>query len=102
MLKLQDDYTTLIVTLEDFILLIHTVIDDLYQQFACASVSQRKNVDTAKMSDSEIIALSICGELIWMDSKNTWYSFVKHNYWHLFLRLCSRTRFNRTRKGSGR
>ena len=38
MLKLQDDYTTLIATFEDFILLVYTVIDDLYQQFVPASV----------------------------------------------------------------
>lgn len=98
MLKFQDDYTTLIATFEDFILLVYTIIDDLYQQFAPASVSQRRNVDTAKMSDSEIITLSICGELIGMDSENAWYSFVKRNFRHLFPTLCCRTRFNRTRR----
>lgn len=98
MLKFQDDYTTLIATFEDFILLVYTIIDDLYQQFVPVSVSQRRNVDTAKMSDSEIIALSICGELIGMDSENAWYSFVKHNFRHLFPTLCCRTRFKRTRR----
>ena len=39
MLKLQEDYTTLITTFEDFILLVYTIIDDLYQQFIPASVS---------------------------------------------------------------
>ena len=98
MLKLQDDYTTLIATFEDFILLVYTIIDDLYKQFVPASVSQRRNVNTAKMSDSEIITLSICGELVGTDSENAWYSFVKRNYRHLFPKLCSRTRFNRTRR----
>lgn len=97
MLKFQDDYTTIIATFEDFILLVYTIIDDLYHQFVPISVSQRRNVDTAKMSDSEIITLSICGELAGIDSENAWYSFVKRNYRHLFPRLCSRTRFNRTR-----
>lgn len=97
MLKFQDDYTTIIDTFEDFILLVYTIIDDLYHQFVPSSVSQRRNVDTAKMSDSEIITLSICGELAGIDSENAWYSFVKRNYRHLFPRLCSRTRFNRTR-----
>lgn len=97
MLKSQDDYTTIIETFEDFILLVYTIIDDLYHQFVPTSVSQRRNVDTAKMSDSEIITLSICGELAGIDSENAWYSFVKRNYRHLFPRLCSRTRFNRTR-----
>lgn len=98
MLKFQDDYTTLIATFEDFILLVYTIIDDLYQQFAPVSVSQRRNVHTAKMSDSEIITLGICGELIGIDSENAWYSFVKRNYRHLFPRLCCRTRLNRTRR----
>ena len=97
MLKFQDDYTTIIDTFEDFILLVYTIIDDLYHQFVPTSVSQRRNVDTAKMSDSEIITLSICGELAGIDSENAWYSLVKRNYRHLFPRLCSRTRFNRTR-----
>ena len=98
MLKFQDHYTTLIATFEDFILLVYTIIDDLYKQFVPASVSQRRNVNTAKMSDSEIITLSICGELVGTDSEKAWYSFVKRNYRHLFPKLCSRTRFNRTRR----
>ena len=98
MLKFQDDYTTLIATFEDFILLVYTIVDDLYQQAVPVSVSQRRNVATAKMSDSEIITLSICGELFGIDSENAWYSFVKRNYQHLFPRLCCRTRFNRTRR----
>lgn len=98
MLKFQNDYTTIIATFEDFILLVYTIIDDLYLQFVPISVSQRRNVNTAKMSDSEIITLSICGELIGIDSENAWYSFVKRNYRHLFPNLCSRTRFNRTRR----
>lgn len=51
-----------------------------------------------KMSDSEIIALSICGELIGVDSEIAWYSFAKRNYRHLFPAFCCRTRFNRTRR----
>lgn len=98
MLKSQDHYTTFIATFEDFILLTYTIIDDLYQQFIPTSVSQRKNVGAAKMSDTEIITLGICGELAGVDSENAWYSFVKRNYRHLFPRLCSRSRFNRTRR----
>ena len=98
MLKFQDDYTTLITTFEDFILLVYTIIDDLYQQLVPSSVSQRRNVTTAKMSDSEIITLSICSELIGIDSEKAWYSFVKRNYRHIFPNLCCRTRFNPTRK----
>jgi hypothetical protein len=98
MLKFQDDYTTIIATFEDFILLVYAIIDDLYQPFVPSSVSQRRNITSARMSDSEIITLSICNELVGMDSENAWYSFVKRNYRHLFPNLCCRTRFNRTRR----
>ncbi len=98
MLKFQDDYTTLITTFEDFILLVYTIIDDLYHQFVPSSVSKRRNITAAKMSDSEVITLSICSEVIGIDSENAWYSFVKRNYHHLFPSLCCRTRFNRTRR----
>ncbi len=64
MLKFQNDDTTLTATFEDFILLIYTMIDDLYQKVVPVSVSQRRNVNTARMSDSGIITLSICGELV--------------------------------------
>lgn len=52
----------------------------------------------ARLLDSEIITISLCGELAGIDSENAWYSFVKRNYQHLFLNLCSRSRFNRTRR----
>lgn len=96
MLKFQDDYTILIAIFENFILLVFTIIDDLYQQSVPTSVSQRRNVYTAKMSDSEIITLDICGELLGIDFENAWYSFVKRNFRHLFPQICYRTRFNRT------
>lgn len=98
MLKFQDDYTTLIATFEDFILLVFMIIDDLYQQSVPTCVSQRRNVGTAKMSDSEIITLSICGKVLGIDSENAWYSFVKRNFHHLFPGICCRTRFNRIRR----
>lgn len=73
-------------------------MDDLYKQFISQAVSKRRNVTAAKMSDSEIIALSICSEVVGIDSEKAWYSFVKRNYRHLFSDLCCRTRFNRTRR----
>ncbi len=69
MLKFQDDYTTLIATFADFILLVYTIADDLYWQVVPVSVLQRRNVDTAKLFDSEIITLSICSELTGIDSE---------------------------------
>ena len=41
MLKFQDDYTTLIATFEDFILLVYTIVDDLYWQVVPVSVFEK-------------------------------------------------------------
>ena len=98
MLKFYDNNTTLIATFEDFILTVYVIIDDLYRCFAPPEVVTRRHVLHARMSDSEIITISICGELAGIDSENAWYSFVKRNYRHLFPTLCSRSRFNRTRR----
>lgn len=98
MLKFQDNNTTIIASFEDFILTVYVLIDDLYHQFAPPEVTSRRNILDAKLSDSEIITISICGELAGIDSENAWFSFVKKNYRHLFPNLCSRSRFNRTRR----
>ena len=94
MLKFYDNNTTLIATFEDFILTVYVIIDDLYRCFAPPEVVTRRHVLHAKLSDSEIITISICGELAGIDSENAWYSFIKRNYRHLFPTLCSRSRFN--------
>ena len=98
MLKFQDNHTMVIATFEDFILTVYVVIDDLYRQFAPPEVLHKRHVLDAKLSDPEIITISICGELAGTDSENTWFTFVKRNYRHLFPDLCSRNRFNRTRR----
>lgn len=98
MSKFQDNNTTLIANFEDFILTVFVVIDELYQKYVPDSVSKRRNIIAAKLTDSEIITICICGELAGIDSENAWFSFVKRNYKHLFPKLCSRSRFNRTRR----
>lgn len=98
MLKFQDNNTTTIATFEDFILIVYVIIDELYHRFAPQEVTRRRHVLDARLSDPEIITISICGELAGIDSENAWYSFVKRNYRHLFPTLCSRSRFNRTRR----
>lgn len=98
MLKFQNDYSTVLETFEDFILTVYVIIDDLYKQFVPPEVEERHNISRAKLSDSEVIAISICGELAGIDSENAWYSFIKRNYHHLFPNICSRSRFNRVRR----
>ena len=98
MLKFQNNNTTVIATFEDFILTVYVIIDELYHQFAPPEVTSRRHILDAKLSDPEIITISICGELAGIDSENAWFSFVKKNYRYLFPNLCSRSRFNRTRR----
>lgn len=98
MLKFQTYSTTVPVTFEDFLLTVYVLIDDLYRCFAPPEVSGRRHASDAKLSDSEIIAIAICGELAGVDSERAWHSFVERNYRHLFPNFCSRSRFNRTRR----
>ena len=98
MLKFHTNDTTLLATFEDFITTVFVMIDDLYRRYAPPEVAKRRHALDAKLSDSEIITVSLCGELAGIDSENAWYSFVKRNYQHLFPNLCSRSRFNRTRR----
>ena len=76
MLKFQNNNTTVIATFEDFILTTYVIIDELYHQFALPEVAKRRHVLDAKLSDSEIITISLCGELLGVDSENAWFSFV--------------------------
>ena len=48
------------------------------------------------MSDSEIITISIIGELMTIDSEKAWFNFCKKNLRDLFPKFCDRTRLNRT------
>ena len=69
MLKFQDNYNIQIENMEDFILISYVMIDELYQQYAPKEVKERKNISKVKLSDSEIITISICGELMGIDSE---------------------------------
>lgn len=98
MLKFQENYTIEKQSFEDFILLIFVLTDDCYQTVVPDSVKFRPNIEKALLSDSEIITIAICGELIGIDSEKAWFNFVRRNLRHLFPKMCDRTRFNRTRR----
>jgi hypothetical protein len=77
----------------DFTTTLFTFINDLYHKNAPKSVSNRKNIHQAKLSDSEIITIALLGELLEVDSEKAWYSFASKNYCPLFPELYDRTRF---------
>lgn len=97
MLKFHRYYTTDPADLEDLFTAVFVIIDDLYQKYAPVQVKNRRNVSQSDISDSEIITISLVGEMLGVDSENSWHSFVKKNFLHLFPFLCSRSRFHRRR-----
>lgn len=77
MLKFQEEYSIAYQSFEDFILVIFVLVDDLYKKVAPDSIKYRRNFDKALLSDSEIITIALCGEIIGVDSENAWHSLVK-------------------------
>lgn len=85
--------------LKDFITVTYIIIDDIYRRITPTYIKERKNINTSIMSDSEIITISLVGELLTIDSEKAWIGFCKKNLRDLFPRFSHRTRFNRTRRG---
>ena len=54
-----------------------------------------------KMSDCEIIAMSLLGETIGIDSENYLFGKIRSDHIHDFPNLIDRSRFNRRRKRLG-
>lgn len=84
--------------LKDFVTVAYVIIDDIYHKVTPTHIANCCNINTSVMSDSEIITISIVGELLTIDSEKAWFGFCKKNMRDLFPRFCDRTRFNRTRR----
>lgn len=98
MLEPNKNSNILINDLKDFVTVTFVIIDDFYQKVTSTHIKNRRNIDKAIMSDSEIITLSIVGELLTIDSEKAWFGFCTKNLKDLFPKFCTRTRFHRTRK----
>ncbi|MCK8826549.1 IS982 family transposase [Natroniella acetigena] len=98
MLESRDYFTTKIEDLKDLITVSFVIIDDTYKEVTPTYIKNRRNVDKAINTDSEIITISIVGELLTINSEKSWLEFVKKNLKDLFPDICHRTRFNRTRR----
>lgn len=84
--------------LKDFFTVVFVLIDDVYNEIIPSSIKNRRNVSESKLSDSEIISISIVGEAVTVDSEKAWFYFVKKNLKDLFPNICDRSRFNRTKR----
>lgn len=98
MLELNNYFIKEIKNLKDLITVVFVIIDDAYEEITPTHIKKRRNYNKATLSDSEIITISIVGELITIDSESAWLTFVKKNYSDLFPDMCDRSRFNRTRR----
>lgn len=57
MLELNNYYNTSIDNLKDFIIITFVIIDDIYQKVTLVYIKNRKNIDNAILSDSELLLL---------------------------------------------
>ncbi|MBE6082701.1 IS982 family transposase [Acidilutibacter cellobiosedens] len=81
---------------KDLVIIAYVIIDDIYQEITPTHIKNRRNANDSILSDSEIITISIIGELLTIDSEKAWLGFCEKNFKDLFPKLCGRTRFNRT------
>lgn len=84
--------------LKDFFTAAFVLIDDIYNEIIPAFIKNRRNIFNCRLSDSEIITISIVGEAATIASEKAWFDFVKKNYHDLSPDIGDRTRFNRTKR----
>ena len=98
MLELNNYYIQEVKNLTDLFTIIFTIVDDIYNDIIPISIRNRRNIKDSKLSDSEIITISIVGELLTIDSEKAFFSLLSREYTRLFPKLGDRTRFNRTKR----
>ncbi|ADL50472.1 IS982 family transposase [Clostridium cellulovorans] len=96
--EFNKDSTITINDLKDFIVVTYVIIDDFYQKVTPTFIKNRRNIAKSVMTDSEIITISLVGELLTIDSEKAWFGFCSKNLRDLFPNFCSRPRFHRVRK----
>lgn len=88
----KTDDTT--VDMETLITVIFVIVDDWYQQRGVKFL-QGKRGCKATFSDSELITLILCMDIIPFPSERQFYQFIRANYLWLFPQLVDRSQFNR-------
>jgi hypothetical protein len=98
MLELNNYSIQNIENLTDLFTTVFVIIDDIYNKTTPISIKNRRNIKDSKLSDSEIITISIVGELLTIDSEKAFFSLLKREFSSLFPNLGDRSRFNRTKR----
>ena len=94
MLELNNYYIQELENLTDLFTNIFVIIDDIYNEIIPIGIRNRRNIKDSKLSDNEIITISIVGELLTIDSEKSFFSLLKREYKELFPRLGDRTKRN--------
>ncbi len=66
--------------LTDLFTNIFAIIDDIYNEIIPMTISNRRNIKDSKLSDSEIVTISIVGELLTIDSEKALFNSLKREY----------------------
>jgi len=85
MLELNNYYNTSINNLKDFTIVTFVTIDYIYQKVTPAYIKNRKNINSAILSDREIITISLVSELLTIDSEKAWFGFCTKTLMIYFL-----------------
>ena len=75
MLELNNYYIQKVESLTDLFTIIFTIVDDIYNDIIPINIRNRRNIKDSKLSNSEIITISIVGELLTIDSEKAFFSF---------------------------
>mgnify|MGYP003372448613 CR=1 FL=1 len=98
MLELKNYYVQEVENLTDLFTIIYTIVDDIFNDIIPISIRNRRNIKDSKLVDSEIITISIVGELLTSDSEKAFFCLLRREYKLLFPTLGDRSRFNRTKR----
>ena len=94
MLEINNYYIQKLENLIDLFTDIFVIVDDIYNEIIPISIRNRCTIKDKKLYDSEIINISIVGELLTIDSEKSFFSLLKREYKELFPRLEDRTKRN--------
>ena len=86
------------VALDDLILHLFVFVDNLYADLAPEHIRRRPGYHRLRLSDSEVLTLSLLQEALSLDSEASFFRHARRSLLHLFLHLTSRDRYHRRRK----
>ena len=75
MLELNNYYIQKVENLTYLFTIIFTIVDDIYNDIIPISIRNRRNIKDSKHCDSEMIIISIVGELLTIDSEKAFSAY---------------------------